>query len=253
MVLNKIGSGDPAESHETVVFTVPCIEYVRFDSDLADNAVIENELGANLDVNVAVNDNAEKTYIWTMRNLEHDAQIIADEDGKPYNNFFYKATEPGWYQVKVIGSLNREEMYNISNECKVTNPITAPVIKEYYAGDITRGADINETFEIPATFDKEMELRVEIDELNALETDKVTYTWYRNTVGANGETKNGEKIEVADGNEIIAINGDTLKVKLPQNAILGLAIYYCEISNTLGDKTLTTESDTFMLIGRTEK
>lgn len=253
MVLNKIGSSDPAESHETVVFTVPCIEYVNFESNLPDNAIIQGELGADLDVNVVVNDNADKTYVWTMRNLEHEAEVILDEDGKPYNNFFYKATKPGWYQVEVIGSLNREEMHNISNECKVTNPIAAPVIKEYYAGDIVRGTDINETFEIPAIFNKEMELKVEIDELNALETDKVTYTWYRNTVGANGETKNGEKIEAADGKEILEINGNVLKVKLPENAILGLAIYYCEISNTLGKDTLTTESDTFMLIGRTEQ
>lgn len=254
-VLNKIGSVDAAESHEVIVFTVPCIEYVNFENNLPSNAIINDELGyANLDVTVNVNDNAEKTYTWKMRNLDHDFEVIKDEDGiTPYNHSYYYATEPGWYQVEVTGSLNREKMSSISEECKVTHPITYPVITEYYAGNITRGADNNETFEIPVTFNQEIELKVEIEELNQLMTNGVTYTWYRNTVGSNGETKNGEKIEVVDGKEILEINDNILKVKLPENAILGLAIYYCEISNTLGDKTLTTESDTFMLIGRNEQ
>jgi hypothetical protein len=110
---------------------------------------VDNEgkpLSMDLTVGVANDDSiaAKRTFTWARRSsaldreggeelvdekgvlLDPDTTITVDaaDEGHKFN-----VTEPGWYQVTVNSTLNRETKTLTSQNCKVTNAVVAPELK----------------------------------------------------------------------------------------------------------------------------
>ena len=244
-LLNRIGTAE-APSNATLTCTIPCIEYVKFTTDLKNNEVL-NTIGegddaidqAILTVSVEVNDDAEKSYEWYKKDSS-DGEYVAITGATNSN---VTVNTPGYYKAKVTGTLNREQMWNDSNECKVTYPAKAPEIKKYFIDDNEYTFNLDGVIETVPGLNKPTTFRIEIEELDEFKTDEVTYTWYRNTPNSNAK-----EVSVSDA-DIESINGNEITVKLLHNSALpvDIAFYYCEIANTLAGKTETTISEVFQI------
>lgn len=237
-LINYIGAND-TEGVQIRSCIVPCVEYVNFKTNLGSHAelieVSDDSFEATLSVSVEVNDNAKKTYTWYKKELDGTFTEISNSDAD-----YLIANQPGWYKVKVVGSLNREEMYNESAVCKVHKAITAPVINKHLIDDVeVKGT--NGTIMYNKAAGSILDLSIDINELTDLEKDEVTFNWFRNTVTNEGIDSNGIPVSL-EQTDVVAIEGNHLKVKAS-----GVDIYYCVITNKLAGKTADTTSDAFLI------
>lgn len=237
-LINYIGANS-TEGTQTRTCIVPCIEYVKFDTNLNSHSelmkVSDDNYETTLSVTVAVNDDAAKVYTWYKKTLDGDFEEITDADED-----YCIVTEPGWYKVKVVGVLNREEMWNESAECKVHHAIKAPVIAQHTIDDI-EVVGSNGTIMANKSTGEILDLAVNINELTDLEKDEVTFNWFRNTVTGDGIDSNGIPVSL-DQTDVLAIEGNHLRVKAS-----GVDLYYCVITNKLAGKTAETTSDAFLI------
>lgn len=237
-LINYIGAND-TEGVQIRSCIVPCVEYVNFKTNLGSHAelieVSDDSFEATLSVNVEVNDNAKKTYTWYKKELNNTFTEIPNSDTD-----YLIADQPGWYKVKVVGSLNREEMYNESAVCKVHKAIAAPVINKHLIDDVeVKGT--NGTIMYNKAAGSILDLSININELTDLEKDEVTFSWFRNTVTNEGIDSNGIPVSL-EQTDVVAIEDNHLKVKAS-----GVDIYYCVITNKLAGKTADTTSDAFLI------
>ena len=237
-LINYIGAND-TEGVQIRSCIVPCVEYVNFKTNLGSHAelieVSDDSFEATLSVSVEVNDNAKKTYTWYKKELDGTFTEISNSDAD-----YLIANQPGWYKVKVVGSLNREEMYNESAVCKVHKAITAPVINKHLIDDVeVKGT--NGTIMYNKAAGSILDLSIDINELTDLEKDEITFNWFRNTVTNEGIDSNGIPVSL-EQTDVVAIEGNRLKVKAS-----GVDIYYCVITNKLAGKTADTTSDAFLI------
>lgn len=203
------------------------------------------------------------TYQWssTDKHPEGDLNKLVDiENGVEAT---YVVDTPGWYSVHINSSLNRRVKENDSNICKVTHLPTAPQItKMSYVGfpntvtwnDIKAQMESEEGWteisdyetEMPSNFGVGsivlMKIDTDLDDLNPLYTESLTYRWMVQ------KPDESEAIELLDSD--IGVNG-----LVHQNTLLGTKIlvarclldnfpfnYHCEITNTIQDKTATTDT-----------
>lgn len=203
------------------------------------------------------------TYQWssTDEHPEGDLSKLVDiENGVEAT---YVVDTPGWYSVHINSSLNRRVKENDSNICKVTHLPTAPQItKMSYVGfpntvtwnDIKAQMESEEGWteisdyetEMPSNFGVGsivlMKIDTDLDDLNPLYTESLTYRWMVQ------KPDESEAIELLDSD--IGVNG-----LVHQNTLLGTKIlvarclldnfpfnYHCEITNTIQDKTATTDT-----------
>ena len=203
------------------------------------------------------------TYQWssTDKHPEGDLSKLVDiENGVEAT---YVVDTPGWYSVHINSSLNRRVKENDSNICKVTHLPTAPQItKMSYVGfpntvtwnDIKAQMESEEGWteisdyeaEMPSNFGVGsivlMKIDTDLDDLNPLYTESLTYRWMVQ------KPDESEAIELLDSD--IGVNG-----LVHQNTLLGTKIlvarclldnfpfnYHCEITNTIQDKTATTDT-----------
>lgn len=79
-------------------------------------------------------------YEWRQSVVSDEDEGIKVNDGIRVNeaDIEYIATTPGWYKVKVISTLNREEKNITSNVCRVTNFPLPPIVanRTDYTGNI---------------------------------------------------------------------------------------------------------------------
>ena len=251
IITNKVGSNEPVEGKTTQNCVIPCVEEINFTSNLSANKVLETSgegeeatKQAILTVAFTSNEaNIEKKYEW-FKSEASDGEYAAITGSNPG----LTVDAPGFYKVKVTGTLNRESMFKWSDPCKVTNPIEAPVITNHL---VDNAVEVSSNGMIPLArpAGTEIDLGIDIKELSELETDGVTYTWYRNTINSDGDGENGILVDPKTQADVIAIRDNHLIVKAS-----GVDIYYCVITNKIEkynggaqDKTATTTSDAFYI------
>lgn len=244
---NQVGSSKPAESVDSLKCMIPCVEKVEFTADLPKNKVLstigegeEAVSQAILTVTVDANDNAEKSYVW-YEAASSDAEYVEVPNA---SNASMIATQPGWYKVKAIGTLNRESMWKESSECKVTYPAEAPEIVKYLVDGIEYPITADDpTLENVPGLNTPITFKIEIEEMNEFQTDGITYKWFRNTPNQNGTPIKDTDLD------IISVNGSEITVKLLANNDLpvNIAFYYCEITNTLAGEEKKTTSKVFQI------
>ena len=252
VLTNKVGSNEPVEGKTTQNCVIPCVEEINFTSDLSANKVLETigegeEATKQAILTVAFSsneENVEKKYEWFKADASTDEYypIAGANPG-------LTVAEPGFYKVKVTGTLNRESMYKWSSRCKVTNPIQAPVIAKYLVDGVEDFGSNGMIAVGSRTAGTAIDLCVEINELTELEADRVTYTWYRNTVTSDGIEQNGILVDKATQSDVLAVNDNHLQVKAS-----GIDVYYCVIASEIDyynggatKKVAETVSDSFLI------
>ena len=252
VLTNKVGSNEPVEGKTTQNCVIPCVEEINFTSNLSANKILETigegeEATKQAILTVAFSsneENVEKKYEWFKADASTDEYypIAGANPG-------LTVAEPGFYKVKVTGTLNRESMYKWSSPCKVTNPIQAPVIAKYLVDDVEDFGSNGMIAVGSRTAGTAIDLCVEINELTELEADRVTYTWYRNTVTSDGIEQNGILVDKATQSDVLAIDGNHLQVKAS-----GIDVYYCVIASEIDyynggttKKVAETVSDSFLI------
>lgn len=247
MLSNQVGSSKPAESVDSLKCVIPCVENIEFTTDLPKNKVLsttgdgeEAISQAILTVIVDVNDDADRSYVWYK--AESSDSDYVEVPGA--SNATMTATNPGWYKVKAIGTLNRESMWKESSECKVTYPAEAPTITNYLVDGIKYPIpDDDPTLENVPGLNTPITFKIEIEEMDEFQTDGITYKWFRNTPNQNGTPIKDTDLDV------ISVNGNEITVKLLANSDLpvNIAFYYCEITNTLAGEEKKTTSKVFQI------
>lgn len=247
ILTNKVGSNEPVEGEYAQKCVIPCIEEIKFTTNLSKNKVLE-KIGEGdeathqtiLTVAFSANeDNIEKSYKWYKAATEN-GEYVAIEGSNPG----LTVSEPGWYRAEAIGSLNREVMTELSEKCKVTYPAVAPVINQYLVDGIKYPiVDDDPVLESIPGLNKNITFKVDIEELGEFETDGVVYEWFRNTPDQNGTPVKDTDLD------IVNINGPEITVKLLANDALpvNMAFYYCQITNNLADESKTTVSKVFQI------
>lgn len=139
--------------------------------------------------------------------------------------------KPGWYRVTATASLNKEDMYVVSeNTCRVLAPIKKPVVTpaigpEAISYDVAKNTPINISVSVEALAPH-------------TETDDIIYTWYRNKPDENG-------IPITlDDPDVIAINDNEITVKLLDD----IEFFYCVVTNKLANQTASTTSALFNIV-----
>lgn len=143
--------------------------------------------------------------------------------------------KPGWYRVTATASLNKEEMYVVSdNTCRVLAPIKKPVVTPEAGG---------EAISLDVTLDTPTKISVTVEALAPhTETDGITYTWYRNKPDQNGTPI------TLDDPDVVAIDNNEITVKLLNTDKEGVEFFYCVVTNKLADQTASTTSALFNIV-----
>lgn len=248
---NKIGSA--VASGETILkCKIPCIEEVNFTTDLEPNAILlpsseeENAVkralltvGVTLKDDVGINNDAIPSFEWYRADSSTSEYVKLDNA----SSSSLTVENIGWYKVKAFGTLNREVMTKECTPCKVTYPVEAPKILNYYIDDNKYISNLDGVIESVPGLNTPITFRIEIDELDEFKTDGVKYTWYRNTPNSNKQEVSVNDLDIDN------INGNEITVRLLHNSALpvDIAFYYCEITNTLAGEEETTISEVFQI------
>lgn len=143
--------------------------------------------------------------------------------------------KPGWYRVTATASLNKEDMYVVSdNTCRVLAPIKKPVVTPAAGG---------EAISLDVTLDTPTKISVSVEALAPhTETDGIVYTWYRNKPDQNGTPI------TLDDPDIVAIDNNEITVKLLSTDTDWVEFFYCVVTNKLADQTASTTSALFNIV-----
>lgn len=146
-----------------------------------------------------------------------------------------ETNKPGWYRVTATASLNKEDMYVVSeNTCRVLAPIKKPVVTPAAGG---------EAISYDVTLNTPINISVSVEALAPhTETDGITYTWYRNKPDQNGTPI------TLDDPDVVAIDGNEITVKLLDSDKEGVEFFYCVVTNKLANQTASTTSALFNIV-----
>lgn len=210
------------------------------------------------------------------RNWAVKTDAVPEEVARGVDMINYITDEPGWYFVKIISLLNRDtEEVNSSLSRVVNHPTKPEITRLSYAkwsdADIEAEEIIGTTDnplyiaaideDTPAEKDEDgidnakygdiFQLRVTIKEGldSKLTTDGVTYNWYM----LKPEDKKPTLIEpfMMDRNseiyQINDVNSNVLNVRCKFDAddVKSAVAYYCEITNTLANESVTLGRDDY--------
>lgn len=165
--------------------------------------------------------------------------MIVDSDGVEVGpastSAVLNTNKPGWYRVTATASLNKEDMYVVSdNTCRVLAPIKKPVVTPAAGG---------EAISLDVTLDTPTKISVSVEALAPhTETDGIVYTWYRNKPDQNGTPI------TLDDPDVIAIDDNEITVKLLSTDKEGVEFFYCVVTNKLADQTASTTSALFNIV-----
>lgn len=236
---------------------VECPESIVFNegSELPKNKFLSKDENDNLSTTLNVATTAlpaacDIAYKWEYKNTIDGALAeykIKNEEGDETEVVAstgprLTVTEPGWYRVTATASLNKEDMYVMSDAecCRVVAPIKAPVVEPPVQTDaIAHNLAIGEQ--------TVLEAKVVEPLVKYLESDEIEFQWYRNQ-----PDENGEKIEPdAEGkypSDIIKIENTPTGSKLTVQYLGGnSAYYYCEVINKLADDSASTLTNVYVV------
>lgn len=261
-------SNGPSPSTKCVVPAPNTVQIVD-GKDLPDHIFTDNTtktvtLGVEL-----VNDPTKPayTYQWssTTTHPENDlTKLTKIEQGGTEAK--YVASAPGWYALHIDSTLNRRVKSEDTNIVKVTHSPTAPqVTKMSYVGfpntvtwkEIEAQMASEEGWteitdyevEMPSNFGVGsivlMKIDTDLDELNPLYTESLTYKWM--VQEPDGQPR---ALSATDVNSNGLVHENTLlgtKILVARCLLDNFKFsYHCEITNTIQNRTATTDtSDTY--------
>ena len=248
---NRVGKRTAKKESATTL--IPCPEAIAYTTGLPENTFLTygEEVEGVKPLNetilrvatAATPAECSTVYKWEYTDafngamsefMAKDAEDV--ETGLPVSTGASLATNtPGWYRVTAYASLNEEEMYAVSaNNCRVVAPIKAPVVTPAAGG---------EAISYDVVSGEPIVLNVTAAPMTQhMESDKITYTWYRNK-----PDENGVPVSI-DDEDIDAINEGSLTVKLLATDKEGVEFFYCVVTNELAGKTASTTSALFNIV-----
>lgn len=250
---NRVGKRiAKAESKTTLI---PCPETVAYaeDGKLATDmfleygetpedgeaSLVEKPIRVNA---VATPEACDVSYKWEYTPEYNGAMsevMIVDSEGVEVGpastSAVLNTNKPGWYRVTATASLNKEDMYVVSdNTCRVLAPIKKPVVTPEAGG---------EAISLDVTLDTPTKISVSVEALAPhTETDGIVYTWYRNKPDQNGTPI------TLDDPDVVAIDDNEITVKLLNTDKEGVEFFYCVVTNKLADQTASTTSALFNIV-----
>lgn len=136
---NSILTNESAEVNSNVCQLVSPNDIVfKAEGNLANKMIlpVDEEGNANLTLSIKLEDDtslaAERVFTWTRRSADKDVieetvvKDSYDEENVPAAGAEFAVTKPGWYQVGVSSTLNRETKNLTSELCKVAYMTEAP-------------------------------------------------------------------------------------------------------------------------------
>ena len=225
------------------------IEFTK-NGNLGMSAYLEED-GQTLSVSLVRDDSiaAKRKYTWTRKSGDKDLPVVDETivvDGAQDGNSL-KVTEPGWYQVQIDSTLNRETKSVKSAVCKVTNDALAPQKKNVELDQIltmdygseAKQQPVDAESGIPTylvgtgdivTLDVVTQLTPPAGYDEELFSEALIYSWGRqradDTFVYLTEKDMGENGVVVEG-----LNTPTLKVRCVENGVT--YTYKCIITNVL--------------------
>lgn len=224
--------------------------------------------------------NPDITNTWTGVNADGNdiTTFVTNYDEGTTTCTVYEA---GYYTLFTSSLLNRKiENGPVLNVCKITDPVTAPIITASYYGTRSSKPTGEETFDswaqsdltsedwadkdnIPAIlqvdggdfFYLKIDHNLQTEPENSLKTDELSHKWYYSTEQDNYKTE----VEITDEyrgdfglipNEFeldSSKNYIVLRCNWEDNSSYQ---FYCKITNKLGDEISTTESQKIQLINK---
>lgn len=208
-------------------------DFIEFSGEAFENSVEYYELEKTikeLSVSVVADDSAaDLSYQWYTIDSEESENEIEGATQRTY-----EVTEPGWYRVKTTSTLNRDSISQDSTKAKVTFPPVAPTI--IHDEDAENGVV---TIYFSDTSTPTVTLSVDHSPIiNELASEGITYHWKYQKPDI--ETAFDTQIGVV-GVESISENNLTIKYSEP-----GI-IFFCEVTNSLNDRTATAVSDKYFI------
>ena len=224
---NSVG-GNTSECDSYIIeFPAPKVLDFAEGGDLGDNAFLGSGNSGQIEVTVVIDEHGAKdTYEWeygptlagpftpisglgSTLTPEQQAKLSAN------GNKLTIADLPGFYRVRAISTRNYETIEKLSNVCKVTPQLKAPVIT-YPTKDMAVSSLYNS-----------VTLAVTIQEFaSQFDSENVTYQWYK---WVNGEV---QPIEGANSTEFVVPMGTD-------------DAFCCEAINHMGEETAVARSKNF--------
>lgn len=259
---------------------LPLPQTLVFEKELPENVFLDEE---TLDLVVEVNKdsgNPTRAFSWTKTNIKGEETELTGEDlDEKGNSNKLVVSEPGWYNVNVKSELNRSEssldaFKEPSKGCRVVKSPVAPVITrmEYqiYSGKIYNPDD-DEVIsgplydgEVFTEMDKtlaesedrvRLEVMVDTESFDDLTSDSITYKWFIIIPDEEARELTLDDYLEKDGNESIlydksgeedaGINKPVIHVNVIKNDVEVPYQFYCEVTNTLVDRTAVFGRDKY--------
>ena len=223
---NKVG----VNAKETSLgFVIPAPEAVNITTDLNENGNILDNNEKILNIEHENKNHELYSYSWFFKNSltdEFDSEPILDA-----NTMSYTATEPGWYQVNITNTLNRNSQTTMSKVARVTNLPESVTI--------TSGADGDPYIYVYANENNLVTLSVttEIPGVGHLKlrSDYLSYEWYM--IGADDMNKTDDIPLSVDNEYDIILDTATGTLIADLNKIPARSVFYCKVYNHLNDRT----------------
>ena len=191
-ITNFISSGnkETLEIKEPIIISLPSKVDFKNNKEEAYHAIIEED-GAvlSLAVNNPDGDSSVMYYQWI------DENDIASELSETME---YTVNTPGSYRLRVENEKNNDRSaVSVSDPIIVTYPASVPVVSKYMVGRY----DLSSNNPIPLYLDNIGDnVSIVIEDL--VNSDSITYQWYKNDVAINGAISNtynlGSNFKVGD-------------------------------------------------------
>lgn len=176
------------------------------------------------------NDHADLSYAWYFTNNENNDMVLIENA----ITRTYDANQPGWYQVKITSTLNREQIEKDSQIAKVTLPPMAPTIE--YQGGANKIVNINLS---NAGDESILEVKAEIL-TGPLSSEELSYTWMHQTKEADNEYEDA----VVGQYGVREISGNKLTVSYANSQ----EIFICKVTNHLNGAEAFSYSDKYNIM-----
>ena len=264
----RTNKSTPVSSRICQLVSPENIELER-NGDLDSTATIESKDGelqkAILKIDVKPDDNigVERTYTWTHKKTGPDGigtvvqTKTLKQDEYPE---LYETVEPGWYQVKVDSTLNRETKNLTSSICKVAYETPVPEVRKVdenneviyipyvemaYGPTATKLIEENKVDDngipqyilgSPVTLDVITVVNGKEGYSNLLFSENLSYNWGYQL--EDGKFIYLTEADVGEGKMVVSGLGENALV-VDRNHVKGSCVFKCVITNSVNGQTAT--------------
>lgn len=198
---------------------LPAPQEINITTDLNKGKILTSASEAALSIEVADDVYGPAiTYEWRKSTTGEDNITEVELSGDEAS---YTATEPGWYQARIISCLNRKEKEEFSKVCKVTNKPLPPVVVKQGEEQL----NTNDTGEVKLHIVASLSNENNIAE--GLLSDKLHYIWQMRPINIDKDWTT-----ISDNDPGISGQG-TSTLTVTKEMEYGAASFRCLVINEL--------------------